>query len=453
MMAAGMDVARIGLAHNTLDEAIERYRRIRRVAEVGHHRCGILVDLPGPKIRVASFADGGVELPTGSTVTLRTGTGGSTTTDIQVDYESFVSDVVAGDELGFGDGGVVAVVTDTHSDHIEARITTGGELQGRPGLRIPSERMSVTSPTDDDLNKLDAFVDEGVDMVALSFVRSGHDVRRVATEPHPRGPLVVAKIETTAAIDNLPGIIDAASAIMVARGDLGLECDLEDIPHLQKRIIRDCIAGGLPVITATQMLDSMVHAPAPTRAEVTDIANAVFDGTSGVMLSAETAIGDHPVLVIETMARIARKADEEFDHQGWASRVAALRMTDATDASAAITDAMTLAASRASAELDLDAIICISGTGFTVRSMARFRPEAAIVGLSDNMRTVQQLTSSWGVTPLHFPSPASYEERVDAAVAFAQQEGLVRSGRLIGVLAGIDSHSKATDVFRLVRVP
>ena len=232
-----------------------------------------------------------------------------------------------------------------------------------------------------------------------------------------------------------------------------LEAELEELPHLQKQVIRDCIAGGLPVITATQMLDSMIIAQAPTRAEATDIANAVFDGTSAVMLSAETAIGHHPALVIETMARIAERSDDQFNHASWAERVAALRMAGHEHSEAAVTDAMTIAAARACEELKVRAVICISGSGFTVRSMARFRPSAKILGFSGSEATVRQLASSWGVTPVLFEGSGSeYEERVRLAVNQAKRERHVVTGDLIGVVAGISSTARATDTFRLLRV-
>ena len=218
-------------------------------------------------------------------------------------------------------------------------------------MHIPSDRLRIASPTPDDLRMLDAFVERGVDMVAVSFVRSAHDIRRVGTEPHPRGPLVVAKIETRAAVQNLEGIIQASGAVMVARGDLGAEMPIDEIPHLQKHIIRTCIALGRPAITATQMLESMVHAGTPTRAEVTDVANAVFDGTSVVMLSGETAIGHDPVLVVRTMADIARRADEEFDYDGWAPHITDLVHTEEGDADARVTDTMTMAAWRVAKEM------------------------------------------------------------------------------------------------------
>ncbi len=452
MIDAGLDVARISLAHGSLDEAIDRCREVRKASAESGRLVGTLIDLPGPKVRVATFPDGGVSLAQGATVTLRVGDSASSAEVIEVEYDRLLTDVRPGDRLAFGDGNVVVEVTEIDDDAARAIALHGGQLNGRPGLHIPSDRLTMPTPTDEDLVKLDAFVDEGIDMVAVSFVRSAHDVRRVGTEPHPRGPLIIAKIETRAAVDNLAGIIESSDAIMVARGDLGTECSIEELPHLQKLIIRECIAGGLPAITATQMLDSMVHSPLPTRAEASDVANAVFDGSSAVMLSAETAIGDHPTLVIRTMARLAQRADEQFDDKAWARQLTELRVTGSDDGTSTVTDAMTLASWRASAELGVKTIICISGTGFTVRSMARHRPHAAILGFSSNERTVQQLTLSWGVTPLLLDCDGSYEERVSTAVRQASARGLIQPGELVAVLAGIDQRSRSTDVLRIVRV-
>jgi|TARA_B100000073_G_C23744975_1_gene574865 pyruvate kinase len=456
LVNAGMDVARLGLAHGTLDEALERYRRVRKISKDMGKRVGILVDLPGPKIRSAPFPSEGSLLEKGSTIKLIPGVNQSSETIVEVDYENVLEDLVPGDVIPFGDGQVVVRVETIGKDEAEATVTSGGVLHGRPGIRIPSERLSLPTPTDDDLYKLDAFVEEGVDMVAVSYVRSAHDVRRVGTEPHPRGPLVVAKIETRAAVENLTGIIEASAAIMVARGDLGTEFEIADLPHLQKKIIAECIAGGLPVITATQMLDSMINTSSPTRAEASDVANAVFDGTSAVMLSGETAIGSYPVESVETMARIAERADQSFDFGRWAERVAELRQSSDADSgnggSQGITDAMTLATWRAANELDLAALLCISGSGFTVRSMARFRPNVPILGMTMDERTAQQLTLSWGVTPFCIETAMGYEERIGNAIDTAKSEGILQSNDLIGVLAGITGDSPATDVLRIMRV-
>lgn len=443
-----MDVARIGLAHGTLDEALGRLRRVRQVASEAGRRVGTLVDLPGPKVRTASFGTGGVDLRADTEVEIRVGSNKSTAEVVEVDYENLLNDISEGDQVALGDGQVLFEVIDIAGDKATARILHGEVVHGRPGFRIPSDRLSMATPTPEDLRNLDAFVSEDVDMVAVSFVRSGDDIRRVNVEPHPVGPLVIAKIETRAAVENLKGIIEASAGIMVARGDLGTECLIEETPHLQKQIIRDCIAGGLPVITATQMLDSMVQAATPTRAEASDVANAVFDGTSAVMLSAETAVGAHPATTVATMARIAQRADEEFDYVRWGENIRRLRMTDA-DAPTSVTDAMTGAAATAANELNLAAIVCISASGFTVRSMARFRPQTAILGFSASERTAQQLTLSWGVTPMLARREGSYEERVADALSQAKESGYVVSGDLVGVLAGM---SQATDVLRLVRV-
>ncbi|MEO8696332.1 MAG: pyruvate kinase [Acidimicrobiales bacterium] len=453
LINAGVDVTRLGLAHGTIDDALERYHRIRRVAEEEGKHVGILVDLPGPKVRAASFGDHAVDLPDGHIVRLAVGHDRSTADVIEVEYDSLLEDIQIGDRLVLGDGKVQLDVREKQSDKLVAEIISGGEVRARPGVHIPSDRLSISTPTPEDLRAIDAFVDVGVDMIALSFVRSAHDVRRVGTEIYPRGPLVIAKIETRAAVQNLAGIIDAAGAIMVARGDLGNECTIEELPYLQKQIIRDCIAGGRPVITATQMLESMIESAAPTRAEASDVANAVWDGSSAVMLSAETAIGVDPVNVVRTMHRIVRRADESFDYGGWAANLAKLRMTKNDSSEHSVTDAMTMAAWRAASELGLSTIVCISGSGFTVRSMARFRPTARILGFSHNPRTVKQLTLSWGTTSIQLDAGGSNEEMVRRALILAREGGYVRAGELVAVLAGMSTAARSTNVLRVETVP
>ncbi len=453
LINAGVDVTRLGLAHGTIEDALERYHRIRRVAEEEGKHVGILVDLPGPKVRAASFGNHAVNLPDGHIVRLAVGHDRSTADVIEVEYDSLLEDIQIGDRLVLGDGKVQLDVREKQADKLVAEVISGSEVSGRPGVHIPSDRLSISTPTPEDLRAIDAFVDVGVDMIALSFVRSAHDVRRVGTEIYPRGPLVIAKIETRAAVQNLAGIIDAAGAIMVARGDLGNECTIEELPYLQKQIIRDCIAGGRPVITATQMLESMIDSAAPTRAEASDVANAVWDGSSAVMLSGETAIGVDPVNVVRTMHRIVRRADESFDYGGWAANLAKLRMTKNDSSEHSVTDAMTMAAWRAASELGLSTIVCISGSGFTVRSMARFRPTARILGFSHNPRTVKQLTLSWGTTSIQLDAGGSNEEMVRRALMLARDAGYVRAGELVAVLAGMSTAARSTNVLRVETVP
>lgn len=454
MIGAGLDVARLGLAHEDLETHLDRFHRIREVAAELQRPVGILVDLPGPKVRAGTTPDQGVDLVEGATIRVAPGTEGSSAEVITVDYPDLLADVHMGDHLAFGDGAVVVEAVDRGADSLEVRVLHGGLLKGRPGVHIPADRLRITAPTPEDLRFLDAFIEVGVDMVALSFVRSAHDVRRIGTEPHPRGPLVVAKVETRAAVENLDAIIEASGAVMVARGDLGAECPLEELPHLQKRIIHRCIALGRPAITATQMLESMVAAPSPTRAEASDVANAVFDGTSALMLSGETAIGADPVNVVETMARIARRADQEFDYEAWAISVAELQAEGRTDqVDATVTNAMSMAAWRAATETRAAAIICLSRTGFTVRSIARFRPEAKILGYSTDERTVRQLTMSWGASPFLLEPLATTEDRITWAIEHAVSSGEVRKGDLVAVLHGsVFYPEQATDTLRLVQI-
>lgn len=450
---AGMDVARIGLAHGSLDESIEKFRRVRRVEAALGRPIGVLVDLPGPKVRAGHMPEAGLHLSEDDHIDLVPGNDESTVKVIQVDHEGLLTDLHVGDRVLFGDGGVMAEVTERRADRLEARVTHGGLLQGRPGIHIPSDRLRIPSPTPHDLHMLDAFIEEGIDMVALSFVRSAHDVRRVGVEPHPRGPLVIAKIETRAAVDNLDSIIEASGAVMIARGDLGAEMPIEELPHLQKRILQRCITLGRPAITATQMLESMVTAATPTRAEASDIANAVFDGSSALMLSGESAIGHDPLNAVATMSRIAARADEEFDYDSWGSRVHQLASTMQPHIDDTVTNSMTNAAWRAATESGASAIICVSRTGFTVRSIARFRPEAKILAFSTDPQTLRQLTLSWGATPHLLDVDHLDEDAVSRAVAIAREATEIRRGDLVAVLSGSkDYPGQATDTLRLIPI-
>ena len=455
MIAAGVDAVRLNMSHGTIDEAIEIHRRVRMLAREAGRDIGTLVDLPGPKLRAASFGREGVEVADGQHVRLVPGAQRSTAEVVQVDFEGLLDGLEAGDRISFGDGAIDMEVVEVTPDHLEAVVSHGGRLRGAPGVHIPSERLGMETPTPEDLRILDAFIDEGVDMVAVSFVRSAHDIRRLGTEPHPRGPLVVAKIETWSAIENLAGILETAGAVMIARGDLGIERPIEDLPHLQKHIIRECIAHGRPAITATQMLESMVRAPSPTRAEASDVANAVFDGSSAVMLSGETAIGTDPVNVVATMARLCARADANFDVDGWTRMVTRLRIGEPHHDAGPyqrITDTMTDAAWRVAQATGAKAILCLTRSGFTVRVVARYRPKVPILGFTPDERVRRQLSLSWGATAMPLSGFADNELMVHEAVATAREQGFVRVGDVVVVLAGIDDRARTTDVLRVVQV-
>ena len=383
LLRAGVDVVRLNLSHGPIEEHLRRLDLVRRIAARLGRPVAALVDLPGPKIRSGPFAEGGVDLHPGSLVHLVAGSGPSTAERITVDYAEALADVTVGDRVVLGDGGISLEVVDVDDISASARVETGGHVQGRPGVHLPSTRTKIRAPTDDDLANAETVTAAGVEYVALSFVRAASDVAalRAVVGEHAG---IVAKIETATALADLDAIVAAADAVMVARGDLGIDVPLEDVPHVQKHIIRTCVELGVPVITATQMLESMVDAPSPTRAEVSDVANAVFDGTDALMLSAETAIGRDPAAVVTTMARIVRApsprpATCSGPNASVARRGAALAGggTDDDDSGARITAAITHAAWQAAFDASATAILCCTRSGRTARAMARFRPSAA----------------------------------------------------------------------------
>ncbi len=454
MIDAGMNVARIGLAHGTLEDHLASYHSIRHTADEMGAEVSILVDLPGPKVRCASFAEGGVDIVDGANLIITTGRDASTAAVISVDYDGLMQTMQAGDRVALGDGNIAMIIESVDAEGLTVKVLRGGRAQGRPGLQIPSDRLGLPTPTPEDLRLVDAFVDEGVDMIAVSFVRSAHDMRRVGVEPAPRGPLLIAKVETSAAVTNLDGIIEASGGVMVARGDLGTDFALSELPHLQKHIIRRCLAMGRPVITATQMLESMVYAPTPTRAEASDVANAVFDGSSALMLSGETAIGVDPVNSVATMAEIINRADEEFDHKAWARMIDETEYDDGlVDPARAITDALTSAACRIAEEIDARAILCLSRTGFTVRSVTRFRPRTSILAFSPDATAVRQLGVSWGTRAALSAERSSASDIRDDALRIARDQMGLESGERVVVISGQSTKTLATDTIRVMSIP
>ena len=455
LMLAGMDVARIGLAHGSVAEHAMRIASIRAAAAATGRTVAVLADLPGPKVRAGTFPDGGVFLREGERLVLVAGSGPSTEHRIEVDVETLVADLVVGDAVVLGDGGVRLIVEEVLDGTVRVEVESGGRVQGRPGVTLPAGRGSMRAPTTHDLELLEAMIDLDVDMVAVSFVTSASDILAVRQAVGPEGPMLVAKIETAEAVADLDNIIAAADAVMVARGDLGVRLAAEDVPHHQKRIIRRSVAYGRPVITATQMLESMTTSPSPTRAEVSDVANAVFDGTSAVMLSGETAIGHDPVNVVRTMARITERAEEEADWVAWGRDLGRLQTANAAAVPVPIriTAAISAAAWRATHDVDAAAIICATRSGATARAIARFRPDVPIFAVSPLERTARQLALSWGVTPLASALHTSTDEIVWFAVEAAVQQGLVKPGDVVAVLAGSpEDPEPVTDSLRLVRV-
>jgi len=457
LIDAGMDMARLSLAHGPVDATIERMARVRAAAQESGRIIGVLADLPGPKVRAASFVDGGVYLEVGNTVSLVPAEPGdrSDGSCIAVDHPTLLSELVVGDRVALGDGGVLLLIEAVDRERATAKVRSSGRLEGRPGVNLPPERFSIATPTAEDLRALDVLCEAGVDSVAVSFVRDHRDVRAVKRAAGPDGPIVVAKIETQSAVDDIERVIAEADGVMVARGDLGVRCALEDVPHYQKRIIRVGVAYARPVITATQMLESMIHAPTPTRAEVSDVANAVFDGTSAVMLSAETAIGRDPVNVVHTMSRIAERAERDFDYAGWGSRLGRqqTQAQPAREPTVRITAAISAAAWRAATEIDAAAIIACTNSGATARAISRFRPTAPILAATPSITTARRLSVAWGIQPMLVDAQSTTDDIVWFAVQAATQKGYVKPNDVVAVLVGSPIEPEpTTDVLRLVRV-
>lgn len=454
LIAAGLDVVRLNLSHGTLDEHLERLKAVRAAAQRAGRPIGVLADLPGPKVRAAAFPTDGAMLVPGSVVDLVSGNTASTATRIEVDFPNVHEVLHVGDRIVIGDGAISLSVVVAEQQTVRAVVVTGGRTQGRPGTHIPSERAALETPTARDLQLAAAMAAAGVDFLALSFVSSGADVHRLrASLPEGHKPRIVAKIETSRAIDDLPAILEASDAVMVARGDLGLDRPLSEVPHLQKRIIRACVEAGVPVITATQMLESMIESPTPTRAEVSDVANAVFDGTDAVMLSGETAVGHDPVLVVSTMAEICHRAEQEASYRAWARRLGQVDRGATSKKQERITFAMTHAAWQAAEDCGAVAIVCCTRSGATALAMGRYRPMARLVGVSPDDATVQALTLSWGVTPLKVDLYTGTDEMVWYAVQATVIAGLALPGETVLVLAGTPNQPHgATDVLRIVEL-
>ncbi|MHB9286204.1 pyruvate kinase [Halobacteriales archaeon Cl-PHB] len=441
---AGMSVARLNASHGTPSDRETVIERIQAVDAAAAQPLAAMLDLPGPEIRTATVEDP-VELADGSTLQFVEGT--DATTD-RVGLSSAIDAVSPGDVVLLDDGRIEATVTGVDGDVVTALVESGGILESRAGVNVPGVDLGLPMVTDSDRRELDVAAETGVDFVAASFVRSADDVLDVSAELEDRGAdvPVIAKIERADAVTNLAEIAEAAHGIMIARGDLGVECPLEDVPMIQKRIIRHCRETGVPVITATEMLDSMVHERRPTRAEASDVANAVLDGTDAVMLSGETAIGDHPVRVVETMDSIIRDVEvsEEYDE---------LREQRVPRASDTRTDALARSARFLARDIGASAVVAVSESGYTARKAAKYRPSIPIVAATPSDTVRRQLALSWGITPIGASYPeAKADAVIQRAVQSALETGAADSGETVVVLAGMMTELEGLDTANMLKV-
>lgn len=431
MIEAGMNVARFNLSHGSRDDHRRRINAVRQAAKVTGRNVGILLDLAGPRIRLGRLA-APVFLRAGQDLTLTTEDVLGNEERIAVNYPGLPQDVKPGDTILLGDGVVALKVRATGPDYVLCRVENDGEVSSHKGVNLPGVKTSLPALTDKDVGDLYFAVEEGADFVAASFVRKAQDVlavRKVLEEAGADIP-IIAKIETWEAVEKIEEIIKVADGVMVARGDLGLEVGAEEVPLLQKRIISRCNRLGKPVITATQMLESMVNNPRPTRAEASDVANAIMDGTDAVMLSAETAAGKYPVEAVKTMARIAARTEEELPY-------AELIRQRKEFSRHTVTDAISYATCTTATDLEAAAILTSTETGYTARMVAKYRPRCPIVAVTPHAPVLRRLSLVWGVEPLLVRRISSTDEMIDTAIEAGLAAGLIRAGDLVVITAGV----------------
>ena len=451
MLKAGMNVARLNFSHGDHEshrEVIETFRRVR--ARLGKP-AAIMLDTKGPAVRICTFKDGKAYLEEGSTFTLTTQEIEGDSTRVSVTYADLPSQLKQGDRVLIDDGRLELTVKELTDTDVICTVVTGGPVSNRKGVNIPGVHLDLPYLNERDMADLRFGVEMDVDYVAASFVRSADDViamRNYLDYYGGHNIRILAKIENAEGIENFEEILKHANGIMVARGDMGVEVDYERLPGLQKRFIRRCYQSGKIDITATQMLESMIHNTTPTRAEITDVANAVFDGTSAVMLSGETAMGDHPARVVQVMSKIAAQAEKDAFEIG-AYRAFAGHEHYTGDATDAICDA----ACTTARDLGAAAILTVTRSGYTAQHLSKFRPAEPIVAATPDEKTYNQLALCWGV----YPIPAIYQPDTNVlvthAVDCAKRFGYVKAGDRVVVTAGGTGESGTTDVLKVQVVP
>jgi pyruvate kinase len=431
LIKAGMNVARLNMSHATHEYHANLIKNIRYVSEALDRPVGILLDLQGPKIRVGTLKHKPILKP-GQRYVLTTRDVPGNEKEVNVPFKDLPQSVAPGQKLLIDDGIIELNVEEVKGDDIITKVVRGGELKDRKGINLPQSTIKTRSITDKDIADLMFGLEQKVTMVALSFVRTPQDVldlQKIIEDNQANVP-IIAKIEKHEAVKNIDGIIEVVNGIMVARGDLGIEIPMAEVPIVQKMIISKCNAKAKPVITATQMLDSMIRNPIPTRAEATDVANAVFDGTDALMLSGETAFGEYPVKSVETMARIAEytEASTYYKHA-----IAA----KTPHPSLSITDTVAFSTTEAARNLKAQAIITATQTGSTARKVSKYKPQIPAYAVTNNRTVIDQLTLSWGIFPVHIGQPPDLDTLIEESVNSCLNKGYIKNGDLVVITAGI----------------
>lgn len=428
MIENGLSVARLNFSHGTHKEHGELIRMIRKAASEAGRPVAVLQDLCGPKIRVGEIPAPGIRLASGQTMILTTGTKPARGNRIPVSFSGLPSQVKVGDRILLADGLMDLTVRKTSASEIECKVVTGGTLTSHKGINLPTSSLDIPAITEKDRRDLLFGLDMDVDYIAMSFVRTAgdiHDLKKIIHR-HNKPTPVIAKVEKHEALEHIDAILEAADGIMVARGDLGVEIALENVPNIQKSLVRKANMLGKPVVIATQMLRSMVESPRPTRAEAADVANGVLDGADAVMLSEETAMGKYPIEAVKYMARIAASAEEEYHHRRYLQVMPKRGTAESVSYSAAVL----------AKNLDAGAVVATTRSGFTAAHISRYRPIQPVIALSPDENTVRRLTLYWGVMPFFLPIIEDTDEMVEQAAMAALEKGHVHKGDRIVITAG-----------------
>ena len=450
LMLAGMNVARFNFSHGSHKEQLVKYNRVLKVRKELGLPVATLLDTKGPEIRLRDFEGGKVELVSGQQFVLTTEEIMGTAERATISYKNLKNDINVGTTILIDDGLIEMTVEEIKGEDIVCKVINGGFVSNHKGVNVPGAILSMPYISEVDLADIVFGVEHGFDFIAASFVRTREDIQEVRKIVEDRGSKIkiIAKIENMQGIQNLEEIITAADGIMVARGDMGVEIPMEEVPIIQKRIIKLTTAAGKNVITATQMLDSMMKHPRPTRAEATDVANAIYDGTTGIMLSGETANGDYPLEAVQTMVRIAERAEKDIDYVGRLQKTGA-RLPQEQDTTPSICHATCTVAT----DLNAAAIIPVSMSGFTSGMVARFKPNCPIIACTTSRLVWRQMNLQWGVTPLLIAEENTAEDLFREAVKAAENAGLIKKGDKVVLTAGMPLGIPGrTNMLRVVEV-
>lgn len=447
MIRAGMNVARLNFSHGTHDEHLARLLRVREAAAALGANVGVMIDTRGLEIRTGVLEGGTADLEAGQTFTLYADDRPGDATGVQVSWTALAKDVGPGTAILIDDGSLELKVREVVAGEIRCEVIRGGRLSDRKGVNVPDVLLRRGGLSDQDRADLRFAVEHDLEYIAASFMRSPADVIEIREflREHGASTPVIAKIENRDGVENLEAILAVADGAMVARGDLGVELPLREVPIVQKRIIRTTVMNGKPVVTATQMLDSMERNATPTRAEVSDVANAILDGTSAVMLSGETAIGAYPVAAVRTMADLALEAEASLTEYGHLQHIL-------SEPSNAVTEAVSQAAITVADHLEAAAIITLTESGFTSRSISKHRPRCPIISITPSLEVVRRLSMNWGVTALHYQGEQTDEAMFAFAVASGRDMGWLQTGDVVVATAGRNRQSGSTNLIRVIDV-